>query len=239
MPDLQTKDINLENICKNVLYKVPKSMQIPFVELHEDKCEKVILDYKLKDEQLGIYTTEYRAPVVKKGSKTTDIVACILDEKQKNIYTLVADVKSNISSFSDDLSKDDALITVIKEVRDFSEQIKYGLLHKDNFLMYHKDEGYSETCETAIFTRNFENEKFKNAAIYLKNLLYNESENGLILAKSVMQRNLIRYRGEEQRLIKFAEEKLIIKDKELDLKVYLLEKEENTNDYICNVLLEL
>lgn len=239
MHNLQTKDIDLENICKNVLYKVPKSMQIPFMELHKDKCEKVILDYKLKDDQLGIYATEYRAPVVKKGSKTTDIIACILDEKQKNIYTLVADVKSNISSFSDDLSKDDALITVIKEVRDFSEQIKYGLLHKDNFLMYHKDEGYSETCETAIFTRNFENEKFKKAAKYLENLLYDDSESGQILAKSVMKRNLMRYGGEEKRLIKFAEQKLLIKEKELDLKVYILTQEENSKNYTCNVLLEL
>ena len=93
-----------------------------------------------RDEQFGIYATEYRAPVIKKGIKTTDIIACIIDEKQKNIYTLVADVKSNISSFSDDLSKGAALITVIKEVRDFSEQIEDGLLHKENFLMYHKNE---------------------------------------------------------------------------------------------------
>lgn len=121
MLNLQIKDINSKNISKNVLYKVPESMQILFVESHEDKCEKVILDYKLENEQFGIYATEYRAPVIKKGIKTTDIIACIIDEKQKSIYTLVADVKSNISSFSDDLSKDDALITVIKEVRDFSE----------------------------------------------------------------------------------------------------------------------
>ena len=136
MLNLQIKDINSKNISKNVLYKVPESMQILFVESHEDKCEKVILDYKLENEQFGIYATEYRAPVIKKGIKTTDIIACIIDEKQKSIYTLVADVKSNISSFSDDLSKDDALITVIKEVRDFSEQIEDGLLHKENFLMY-------------------------------------------------------------------------------------------------------
>lgn len=59
------------------------------------------------------------------------------------------------------------------------------------------------------------------------------------MTQSVMLRNLIRYRGEEKRLIKFAEEKLIIKDKELDLKVFLLEKEEDSNDYMCNVLLAL
>lgn len=239
MPNLQTKDINLGNICKNVLYKVPKSMQIPFVELHKDKCEKVFLDYKLADEQFGIYATEYRAPVIKKGIKTTDIIACIVDEKQKNIYTLIADVKSNISSFSDDLSKGDALITAIKEVRDFSEQIEDGLLHKENFLMYHKNEGFNEKCDMAIFTRNFESEKFRDAARYIESLLYDDNETGQILAKSVMKRNLMRYKGEEKRLLKFAEQKLLIRDKELDLKVYLLKKEKNSGDYTYKISLKL
>ena len=107
-------------------------MQIPFVELHKDKCEKVFLDYKLADEQFGIYATEYRAPVIKKGIKTTDIIACIVDEKQKNIYTLIADVKSNISSFSDDLSKGDALITAIKEV--FQNKLRMVSYIKKTFL---------------------------------------------------------------------------------------------------------
>lgn len=239
MPNLQIKDINSKNISKNVLYKVPESMRIPFVESHEDKCEKVILDYQLEDEQFGIYATEYRAPVIKKGIKTTDIIACIVDEKQKNIYTLIADVKSNISSFSDDLSKGDALITAIKEVRDFSEQIEDGLLHKENFLMYHKNEGFNEKCDMAIFTRNFESEKFRDAARYIESLLYDDNETGQILAKSVMKRNLMRYKGEEKRLLKFAEQKLLIRDKELDLKVFLLMKDENSENYICNVLLAL
>ena len=163
--------------------------------------------------------------MIKKGIKTTDIIACIIDEKQKNIYTLVADVKSNISSFSDDLSKGAALITVIKEVRDFSEQIEDGLLHKENFLMYHKNEGFNERCEMAIFTRNFECEKFRDAAKYIEKLLYEDSEKGQVLAEIVMKRNLMRYKGEEKRLLKFAEQKLLIKDKEFDLKVYLLKKE--------------
>lgn len=197
MPNLQIKDINSKNISKNVLYKVPESMRIQFVESHEDKCERVFLDYQLEDEQFGIYATEYRAPVIKKGIKTTDIIACIIDEKQKNIYTLVADVKSNISSFSDDLSKGAALITVIKEVRDFSEQIEDGLLHKENFLMYHKNEGFNERCEMAIFTRNFECEKFRDAAKYIEKLLYEDSEKGQVLAEIVMKRNLMRYKGDQ------------------------------------------
>ena len=54
-----------------------------------------------------------------------------------------------------------------------------------------------------------------------------------------MKRKLMRYKGEEKRLRRFAEKKLLIKDKERDLKIYLLESEENSKDYFCNVLLEL
>lgn len=239
MPDIQFKDIDIKNIQKNVLYKVSKTMQVPFTEVHEDSMERVILNFKIEDEQFGIYATEYRAPVIKKGSKTTDIMACIVDEKQKNIYTLVADVKSNISSFSDDLWKDSALITAIKEVRDFTAQIESELLHKESFISFYKYEDFNEICDTAIFTRNFESEKFREAANHLEELLYSDNEEGQVLTKIVMKRNLMRYKGEEKRLRRFAEKKLLIKDKERDLKIYLLESEENSKDYFCNVLLEL
>ena len=49
----------------------------------------------------------------------------------------------------------------------------------------------------------------------------------------------MRYKGEEKRLLKFAEQKLLIKDKELDLKVYLLKKEKNSGDYTYKIPLKL
>lgn len=69
MPDIQFKDIDIKNIQKNVLYKVSKTMQVPFTEVHEDSMERVILNFKIEDEQFGIYATEYRAPVIKKAAK--------------------------------------------------------------------------------------------------------------------------------------------------------------------------
>lgn len=85
MPNLQIKDINSKNISKNVLYKVPESMRIQFVESHEDKCERVFLDYQLEDEQFGIYATEYRAPVIKKESKLRILLPVLL-MKSKRTY---------------------------------------------------------------------------------------------------------------------------------------------------------
>lgn len=70
---------------------------------------------------------------VKQGCKTADILACAVDENEKKIATFIFDVKSNISAFSDDLLKDQALLTVIKEVRDFVEQIHAEMLHKNGF----------------------------------------------------------------------------------------------------------
>ena len=98
MLDIQFKNIDIAKIQKNNLYKISTSMVVPFVEEHEKSREKVLLHYKLMDGQFGIYATEYRAPVViKKGCKTTDILACVVYENQRKLYTLIADVKSNIS----------------------------------------------------------------------------------------------------------------------------------------------
>ena len=74
---------------------------------------------------------------------------------------------------------------------------------------------------------------------YIEKLLYEDSEKGQVLAEIVMKRNLMRYKGEEKRLLKFAEQKLLIKDKEFDLKVYLLKKEKNSGDYTYKIPLKL
>lgn len=54
----------------------------------------------------------------------------------KEMDTLIFDVKSNISAFSDDLLKDNAMLTAIKEIRDFAEQIHAEILHKNSLMTY-------------------------------------------------------------------------------------------------------
>ena len=88
--------------------------------------------------QYGIFAYEYRNPVtLKQGCKTADILACAVDESEKIINTFIFDVKSNISAFSDNLLRDNALLTVVKEMRDFVEQIHAEMLHKDSFILYY------------------------------------------------------------------------------------------------------
>lgn len=116
---------------KSTLYKIPESMTVPFEEIHANGKEVVNLNYQLQESQYGIYANEYKNPCInKQGCKKADVLACVVDDKRKEIKSLVFDVKSNISSFSDDLTKESAALTAIKEIRDFIEQIHAALLHK-------------------------------------------------------------------------------------------------------------
>lgn len=132
-------------------------MTIPFKEIHDGNgsYELVNLIYELAFGQYGIFAHEYRSPVAEKqGCKTADILACRIDEAQKKVDTLIFDVKSNISAFSDDLLKDNAMLTAIKEIRDFVEQIHAEILHKNSFILYYKDDGFVEHEIIGIVTKN-------------------------------------------------------------------------------------
>lgn len=146
---------------KNVLYKIEKTGKVLFTEEHSECKELVTLEYCLDDWQYGIFAHEYRSPnVSRQGCKTADILACAIDEENKQIDTTIADVKSNISAFSDDLLKDNAMLTAIKEVRDFIEQIHAEILHKNSFILYYKDAGYIEYERLGIVTKSFEQKNF-------------------------------------------------------------------------------
>lgn len=223
MNEIQFKEINLDNIAKNNLYKISSSKTVIFKEEHTDKetCEVVNLVYNLKDKQYGFYATEYRPGHVKKGSKTTDILAGIVDDEKKIVYSLICDVKSNISAFSDDLSSEGAVITAIKEVRDFILQLESEMRHKNSFMLYYWADGYAENCETAIATKNFENNKFIAVAEWLEEIL-NKDEKTQDLRFLKMRNSFEHYRNEILKLRDFGEEKVVINGKEYKLVVYIL-----------------
>ena len=75
------------------------------------------------------------------------------------------------------MSRENALLTAVKEVRDFTEQVESEWLHKENFMMFYKHEGFEEFCEYAIATKNFEHDKFRKAADKLEELIKNENKN--------------------------------------------------------------
>lgn len=82
------------------------------------------LEYILDEKQYAFLGKEYRSSNFSKaGCKVADIMSSMVDDGKKLIYSVILDIKKDISAFSDDLLKDEAIITAIKEVRDFIKQL--------------------------------------------------------------------------------------------------------------------
>lgn len=212
---------------KNILYKISGRDTVQFIEKHEDTGGREIVNliYCLEAQQYGIFANEYRNPAARKGSyKMADVLACVVDEASREIYTTIFDVKRNISAFSDDLLKDNVMLTAVKEVRDFIQQIHDEMLHKNSFMVYYFDKGYKEYERLGLVTRNFEREKFIEAADLLERLLGNETDKNAELISLKLKNNLRPYRGETEKLRAFADKKLEIRGKLYPLHVFLLEK---------------
>lgn len=232
MIKLNLKEIDeKKSYQKNVLYKIKNTATIHFEEEHRDNenCERVDLVYDLYSGQYGIFAHEYRNPITsKQGCKTTDILACAIDENEKKVATFIFDVKSNISAFSDDLLKDNALLTVIKEVRDFTEQIHLEILHKNSFMLYYRDDGFTEYETVGLITKNFEKDKFEKAADMLESLFKQETATVPRLLEMKLKNNLGAYKNEIPRIRNFSEKKVMICEKTYDLKIILLKKVSET-----------
>lgn len=214
-------------VDKNVLYKINKSTRVVFKEQHEKSQEVVNIDYCLEEQQYAIYANEYRRPEIdKNGCKTADVLSCVFDDSNKKIQSFIFDVKSDISAFSDDLRKENAVLTAIKEVRDFIEQIQMERLHKNSFLLYYENEGYIEEETFGIITKSFEAEKFKNVAKRLEEILSGEQQDIPKLLFLKLQNNLKPYEKEIPRLYDFAEQMIKITGKLYKLQVFLLTKKD-------------
>lgn len=57
------------------------------------------------------------------------------------------------------------MVTAISEVRDFSEQIKESILHKESFMLYLKAEGYEEIVNAGIVTQKLKKTSFEKLQI--------------------------------------------------------------------------
>ncbi len=212
---------------KNILYKITTSTVIPFKETHKDNesSELINLIFDLAPGQYGIFAHEYRSPVaLKQGCKTADVLACRVDENQKKINTLIFDVKSNISAFSDDLLKENAMLTAIKEIRDFVEQIRAEILHKNSFILYYKDDGFIEHETIGIATKNFEKEKFLAVADMLERLFEEETASIPRLVELKLKNSLSSYRNEAKRIRDFSEKIVRLHENVYPLKVILLKR---------------
>lgn len=224
-------------IQKSVLYRINETQVIQIEEVHEKEKTKelVNLEYDLGNQQYGIFAHEYRRPgTIKDGNKAADILACVVDESEKNVYTTICDVKSNISAFSNDLLKDNAMLTAIKEIRDFVEQIHAEILHKNSFLLYYADDGYTEFERIGIVTKHFESEKFLAVAMKLEELFNSTNPKVSKLSELKLKKNLAPYMGEVKRIRDFSNRRVKINNQIYHLQVFLLNKM-NDEEYITSI----
>lgn len=224
MTPINLKELNEnDDYQKNKLYSIKKSMVVPYKEEQTDGDDVVYLEFDLKEKQYGIFAHEYRNPETpKQGGKSADIFACVVDEKNKKIYTTILDVKHNISAFSDNLYTDTAMLTAIKNVREFVGQIDMELLHWESLFVYYRADGYEKFERVGIATTNFDANKFFQVASLLESLIQqDENLNNLILLK--LKNSLSPYASELTKIKMFANRKVEIRQKIYDLEVFKLE----------------
>lgn len=236
MIEINTRTYNPEKtVDKGVLYRVNESCIVDFTEQHEDSKDIVSVEFCLENGQYGVYAHEYKRPELKKdGCKVADVLAYVVNEETKEIVSFVFDVKRDISAFSDDLLKDNAMLVAIKEVRDFLRQIHDELLHKNSFFLYFSDAGYIETENIGIVTTSFEMGKFKDVATTLENLMSDDEKGITDLITFKLKKSLRAYENMVEPLYNFADRKAVFFNKTYKLSVFIMQKL-NEQDYGTSV----
>lgn len=221
---------------KNVLYKIEEDRTISICEKHKEDMDVVDLEYSFSDGQCAFIGMEYRNPTVaKEACKIADIMTFVVDANKKTIYSFIMDIKRDISAFSDDLLRKDAVITAIKEVRDFVKQLHDENLQKEGLLLIYRDEGYMEQLEFGIATRSFEPEKFAAVADFLDGINeMDKPDNMQDLLWFKFKTSLRPYLSESVKLREFAVEKVRISGNLYDLKICLLQ-ENDANEYVVSI----
>lgn len=216
------------DVQKNVLYQITEDRAISIYELHTEDTDVVTLDYMFENGQYAYLGQEYRNPSVSKvGCKMADIMTFVVDEERKSIHSLVLDMKKDISAFSDDLLKEGAILVALNEVRDFIKQLHDENVQKNMLLYVYRDEEFVEKLEFGIATRSFEAEKFANVADFLEKLDDMEKPESVPELLWVKFKNSFRpYSSEIVKLRDFSNKRVSISGEQYDLRVYILEKED-------------
>ena len=237
---ISLKPFNPLKYDKNWLYRIEDNTPFEVRETHPDAImegdDVVRLSFDLQENQYGIFAYEYRRPGVKKeGSKATDILACLVDEEKKQVTSLIMDLKKNIMNYDDDLLVNDSLNKALNGVGDFVCQLKDEKLHKDSFMLYYKDEGYSETESFGIATRKFEPEKLESVVKFVDEILNDESEEITDIVRCKIRQRLEARSGDVEAVRNFAKKKVFIAGNYYDLQVVKLVQ--SGNDYAVDVKL--
>lgn len=150
------------------LYRVEKSRTLNFEEQETDDAVEIM--FHIGDGQYGIYGNEYKPPFVEdQGGKKADILALVIDDKQKRFSSWVVDVKKTVGG-------EDVICHLV-------EQLIESVKHKKAITTY-LDE-YTEEQHIGYITGNKQDDRIQEAIsrkrAYLKKEMANiESVSKLI-----------------------------------------------------------
>lgn len=87
---------------KTALYEVASSREITAKEEHDDGSqEQVILEFRIKENDIGYYADEYRPDTVQKeGAKVIDITAIVANHAKKCVRWHLYDIKAALAGYS-------------------------------------------------------------------------------------------------------------------------------------------
>ena len=210
---------------KGILNEFYDSRQIIF---HEKGTGDVVrLNVTLEKGQYAEYSEEYLpATLEKENHKKADITLTVIDEEQKKMKYVIADVKSNICG-------EDMIFNLC-------EQWQAGLKYTRDTILCNLESDIQEEEQVIVFTRKFDEEKIgrmiQGRERKLEELRVNQSK-GLSVVKAIMMQGA--KLQEEYELLKlFIQKKFsysdrYVKDEIHEFDVCRLIHNDSTNNYEC------
>lgn len=143
---IKLKDSDIPH--KTALYEVDSSREITAKEGHDDGSqEQVILEFRIKENDIGYYADEYRpGDVQKDGAKVIDITAIVANHAKECVRWHLYDIKATLAGRN----------TVITLYNQWNCGLRYI---RENILR--QMPGYLAVPDLGVITRQYDEERMK------------------------------------------------------------------------------
>lgn len=218
---------------KNKVYEMSEDVPcVTIEEKHDDSSSEMVeLTYQLKSHRKGYFASEYRNKDMH-GSKAADILCIVIDSDKKIVHTEIYDIKRTITGFDIENDVETLRKESVKRIKEFITQIEDEMIHKDALIGgLIKYDGYEEHNIVGIITREFDEDKLRLLADKLQNSTNEEIDKyGLIGMKHQIRMDIPKNK-EVQIIRDFANKKIFVCNKKMELSVQLLKYEKDKKGY--------
>lgn len=226
-----------EFLKKNKLYELTAEQPVAtFVERHDDSEPEIVdMQFQIPENGSAVVANEYRNKDYA-NSKTADILCILLDEPGKKLSTHIYDIKRTMTGYDMTKSVKELRREAVKRIMDFIGQMQDSMIHKEGLTALYQHDGYTETVELGIVTREFDTEKIKRLAERLESGLEEPAAiHGAIGQKYYMATQPLR---KEIEVVKnFRDRKIKILGQMYDLQVFLLKYSEKKHAYYQKIVI--